>query len=302
MTVIHSLYNEPGTVNIEAEKCILCGKCVNICPAEIFSAAGDKININPDSGLGCIACGHCMMVCSSDAVTVTGRGLSPDDLSALPESEQIATSDQLKSLMQSRRSIRKFKDQPIAPETLAKIIDMASTAPMGIPPWGIGCVTVNGKEKVRQLADKIVRAYVGLVKVCKPWLLQTMRPFIGKQRYEIFSSFIIPLAKTYIEGHKQGHDLLFYDAPAVMIFHHSPYTQDVDAMIACTYAMLAAESLGLGTTLIGAAAPIIQRNKKLLRELGIPQGNTPAIALIIGYPAVHFEKTIKRKFSSNNIL
>ena len=69
-------------------------------------------------------------------------------------------------------------------------------------------------------------------------------------------------------------------------------------MIACTYAMLAAESCGLGTTMIGAAALIITRKRELCRRLGIPDGNKPAIALIIGYPAAHYRRGIVRHFSS----
>jgi hypothetical protein len=58
--------------------------------------------------------------------------------------------------------------------------------------------------------------------------------------------------------------------------------------------MLAAESLGLGTTIIGAAAPIMKRNKRLCRRWGIPDANTPAIALIVGHPAVKFKRAIRR--------
>jgi nitroreductase len=101
-----------------------------------------------------------------------------------------------------------------------------------------------------------------------------------------------------VEGRRQGRDLLFYDAPAVLLFHHSPYVDASEAMIACTYAMLAAESLGLGTTMIGAAAPIIMRKRELCQQLGIPDGNKPAIALILGYPAVHFRRGVIRRFAS----
>jgi len=101
-----------------------------------------------------------------------------------------------------------------------------------------------------------------------------------------------------VEGRRQGRDLLFYDAPAVLLFHHSPYVDASEAMIACTYAMLAAESTGLGTTMIGAAVPIIMRKRELCQRLGIPDGNKPAIALIVGYPAVQFRCGIVRSFAS----
>jgi nitroreductase len=112
--------------------------------------------------------------------------------------------------------------------------------------------------------------------------------------------FILPLGQTYLRYHQQGRDVLFYDAPAVLIFHHSPYTDPAETYIACTYAMLAAESLGLGSTMIGAAAPVIAQNRTLCRSLGIPDGNKPAIALILGYPSATFRRTVRRSFSSVN--
>jgi len=51
-------------------------------------------------------------------------------------------------------------------------------------------------------------------------------------------------------------------------------------------------------TMTGAAAPIIMRKRELCRQLGIPDGNKPAIALIVGYPAVRFRRGIVRHFSS----
>ena len=71
-----------------------------------------------------------------------------------------------------------------------------------------------------------------------------------------------------------------------------------EAMIACTYARLGAESLGLGTIMIGAATPIIMRKRELCRRLGNPDGNRPAIALTAGYPAVRFRRGVIRRFTS----
>ena len=303
MAIVHSLYSEPGCAVIDNDKCIHCGKCIDICPAEILSEINGTITVENTKGMGCIACGHCMMVCPTDAIAVSGHGVSKDDLQAMPTVDQLATADQLKALMQKRRSCRKFSDEAVTNEQLRQVIDMASTAPMGIPPWDIGITAVNGKEKVSKITDDIMQGYTGMIKIMRPFVVKLMRPMLGKYKYELFSSFIIPLAKLYVEGHSHGKDMLFYDAPALLIFHHSPYCQDVDATIAGTYAMLAAESLGLGTTIIGGAPPIMQRNKKMCQELGIPKGNTPSMAMIIGHPATAgFRKTIKREFSHTQIM
>jgi hypothetical protein len=53
--------------------------------------------------------------------------------------------------------------------------------------------------------------------------------------------------------------------------------------------------------MIGGAPPILQRNKQLCRSLGIPEGHTPSLALILGYPDVEFKHAIRRKFSFTDI-
>jgi nitroreductase/NAD-dependent dihydropyrimidine dehydrogenase PreA subunit len=297
MAIMHSLYREGGTVTIDEQLCSHCAKCAAICPAEVLGFENGHVSVKPDSPFGCIACGHCMMSCPEGAVRVTGRGISPEDLRPLPPKAQRAGADQLAALMQSRRSVRHFREEEMDPALLERMVEMAASAPMGIPPWDVGCVTVCGREKVQWLAAEVVQGYQGFLNMFKPWLLTCLRPFQGRETNEMFRHFILPLARTYVEHHRRGRDMLFYNAPAVLIFHHSPYADPVDAAIACTYAMLAAESMGLGTTIIGGAPPILQRNKRLCASLGIPKANKPSLSMIVGYPKVEFKRTIQRKFS-----
>jgi len=278
VAVIHSRYPEAGVVTIDRTTCTDCGCCAQICPTDVLRLDADHVTIHADSPLGCIACGHCMMACPEQSVNVMGRGLSPADLMPLPPPNERATAEAFAALLQARRSVRRFTDQDVDSALLERIVALAASGPMGVPPWDMGCVVVRGRAEVRQLAAGIIQGYAGFLKVVRPWLLTALRPFVRTTTYERFRSFIRPLAEMYVEGHRQGRDLLFYDAPAVLVFHHSPYADLADATIACAYAMLAAEALGLGTTMIGGAAPMLQRNPALCRRLGIPPNHTPAIA------------------------
>lgn len=298
MPVSHSLHSEAGTVTIDHAACTRCGECALICPTEVLRLEEGRVQVHTESMFGCIACGHCMMVCPTDSVRVIGRGISPSDLLPLAPSEERADGKALAALIQARRSVRRFKEEEPTPELLQRILAMAASGPMGIPPWDVGCVVIRGRNRVQELAGDIVTEYKGLLKLLKPWLLALMRPFMKRPAYEQLRGFILPLAQSYVDGRNKRRDLLFYDAPTVLLFHHSPYVDASEAMIACTYAMLAAESLGLGTTMIGAAAPIIMRKRELCQRLGIPEGNKPAIALIVGYPAVHFRRGVTRHFAS----
>jgi NAD-dependent dihydropyrimidine dehydrogenase PreA subunit/nitroreductase len=298
MAVVHSQYREAGTVTIDESTCGQCGLCAQVCPTEVLRFADERVSVHPDSTFGCIACGQCMMVCPDGSVTVRGRGVSPDDLVDLPPREQRATAEGLAALMTARRSVRRFSSRDVERELLQQVLAMASSAPMGIPPWDVGCVVINGRERVREVAFDVARGYERLLKVLSPTALKLVRPFMRPRTHAQLRTFILPLAQTYVERYRRGEDVIFYGAPAVLVFHHSPYADLADASIACTYAMLAAESLGLGTTMIGGAPPLIQRDKGLCRRLGIPDGNKPTIALILGYPAVTYRRAIRRPFVS----
>ena len=71
-------------------------------------------------------------------------------------------------------------------------------------------------------------------------------------------------------------DLLFYGAPCVLLFHQSPYADPVDGHIACTYAMIAAESLGLGTCMIGWFD-----EARIKRLLSVPRGTRIGLVISI---------------------
>jgi Fe-S-cluster-containing hydrogenase component 2 len=181
MPVRHSLHREAGIVTIEPFTCTHCGECGRICPTEVLRLEDGQIQVHPESMFGCIACGHCMMVCPTESVRVTGRGIFPSDLVPLTPTEERADGSALANLMQARRSVRHFKLEEPAPELLRRIVAMAASGPMGIPPWDVGCLVVRGRERVRALAGDIVTGYAGFLKIFKPWLLALLRPLMNRQ-------------------------------------------------------------------------------------------------------------------------
>ena len=305
MSVISSLGEVSGVPVIDREACTCCGDCAEACPTGVLRVDPDGgIRIDATATFGCFACAHCMMACPTDAVRVNGRGLCPDDLAALPRPETRATPEQIEALFLSRRSVRHFQDTPVSAELLDRVIAAAATAPMGIPPWEVGIVALNGHERVRELARDTAKLYAGLLKFADhPLVLALLRPFLKGTTYRQLRSFILPLARDIVAADKLGEDHVLYDAPAVLLFHTSPHADAVDAdaadaVIACTYAMIAAEALGLGSCMIGCVAPPLSRNRKLCAKHGIPAGHKPALVLILGHPAISYRKAIRRAFLS----
>jgi nitroreductase/NAD-dependent dihydropyrimidine dehydrogenase PreA subunit len=299
MGVISSLGDAPGVPVIDKSKCTVCESCAKACPTGVLSKQGDGIQVNNSVAFGCIACGHCMMVCPSGGISVSGRKLSPADIVDLPPQEQRPTLEQIESLFLSRRSVRHFKNDEVSGHLLDRVVAAAAMAPMGIPPWEIGIVVFDGREKVRELARDTANTYEGLLKFMdNSVVMPLMRPFMKKATYDQFKTFILPLGRKIVEGRNAGEDWVLYNAPAALLFHNSPYADAADATIACTHAMIAAESLGLGTCMIGCLSPAVARRKDLLKKYGIPDGHKPAIVLILGYPAIKFRKAIHRPFFS----
>jgi ferredoxin len=299
MGVISSVGDAPGNPVIDKAICTNCGDCARICPVKVLSESDNGILVSNANAFGCIACGQCMMVCPLDCIAVNGRRMGPENIVALPGKENFAPAEQLEALLLSRRSIRRFSADNVSRDSIDRVVAAAATAPMGIPPWEVGVTVFHGRDKVGELARDTVDSYAGLLKIIDNTVAQALcRLFMKKTVRQQFESFILPLGRILVDGKKQGKDYVLYDAPAALLFHVSPYADGADAFIACTYAMIAAASLGLGTCMIGCAAPVLSRRKELLKKYGLPHGNTPKIVLILGYHDNPHRKAVRRPFQS----
>lgn len=288
---------KPVEVTINTQKCVNCGLCAQACPAEYLLFDG-KIHVNDDAFLGCVQCGHCMMACPHDAITIKGEGISPEDI--FPLDGNHAGYDSLYSLLAKRRSIRKYKNEPVSKEMIEKILRAASTGAISIPPYEVKVLVINGKEKVQEFAADIVNSIKKTLKFMNSFTLQLFKPFIGENNYRMFNEFILPLMKITVDEREKGKDVLFYDAPVVVLFYTTPFSDKEDAIIASTLAENAANSLGLGTCVIGTVPPVINKNDKLKAKYGLFKEETVQLAFILGHPEKRFSKGIKRQFKEVN--
>jgi NAD-dependent dihydropyrimidine dehydrogenase PreA subunit len=54
---------------VDEEKCVGCGECVDVCPVDVYEMQDDKsVPVNAEE---CIGCESCVEVCEQDAITVT---------------------------------------------------------------------------------------------------------------------------------------------------------------------------------------------------------------------------------------
>ncbi len=77
------------TLSLNEEKCMGCGRCLEVCPHEVFALEAGKARIADRDG--CMECGACAKNCPAEALSVEAgvgcaaaiisgalRGTSPD--------------------------------------------------------------------------------------------------------------------------------------------------------------------------------------------------------------------------------
>jgi ferredoxin len=301
MPIPTSRTNTSAEIFIDNEKCSGCGECVTVCKDYNLEIIDGKVRKSGRFIFGCIACGHCMMICPKEAIWIEGRCLSRNDAFTLPDKSETADYNALFSLLKHRRSIREFTDKPIDREIIDKIISAAQTAPMGIPPSDVHLLVFDSKEKVRNFTNDYSLYLKNIRWMASDWFLALMRPFWGKVTGDMMKSFIKPVFKIFSGGITGKPNLITYDAPLAIYFYGSPYADPADSLIAATYALLAGESLGLGTCMLGAIHPFIQKGKKaqkLREKWGIKYASSEGLFVIFGYSDVKYKRGVARSFAS----
>lgn len=56
------------TLMLDADKCVGCGMCADVCPHAVFEVAQRKVRLRDRDG--CMECGACALNCPAGAITV----------------------------------------------------------------------------------------------------------------------------------------------------------------------------------------------------------------------------------------
>jgi nitroreductase len=235
--------------------------------------------------------------CPKGAITVTGRRLRPEDAVELPPEDRRATADQLDGLLLARRSVRHFSPEEVDRPVLDRLLEITSTAPMGVPPSDVGILVFHGREKVRQFVADAMGVFRRQLKVFSPLVLTLMRPFYKKADYQMVRDFVRPVYRSYLADWERGKDRFCYGSPLVLLFHQDGMADQGDSYVAATYAMLAAESLGLGSCMLGMTVGL-GYDKRFRAKYGIPVGDKIGLALTIGHPVARFRRGVRRRLAS----
>ncbi|RJR43237.1 MAG: 4Fe-4S dicluster domain-containing protein [Desulfobacteraceae bacterium] len=288
-------------IRIDKEKCRACGVCGRICPRYIPETIehGDiRETVLSTERIGlCMECGHCEALCPSGAIHVdsfSGRFFEP-------VKKPDITEGQLLALLKQRRSIRRYKDEPVPRNVLNRIIEAAHSAPTGTGSQSTGVLVIDNPGTLKSLSAHFYSLYRRLEKaLANPVARFIIQKKKGKKILNILRNFVMPGMHWYIKWHDAGRsDEILRDCPVLILFYSpdsEPMGED-NCTVAAYHAILMAEVLGVGTCFNHLIPPACNEDPEVKQILNLPQDCDVYVGLTAGYPKYSFKRIVPRRLA-----
>jgi nitroreductase/ferredoxin len=290
MGMTHPTPSQTVEITISHDRCTHCGRCVTTCPRCLVVHDGEWIRPVDDLSK-CLLCGHCVAVCEPDALR---HSHVPVD--AAPLNGELELNDQvLERFLRRRRSIRRFKRDPVEQAKLDRLLDVARYAPTGGNTQAVHYTILTGDE-VRQLEVATADFYRQLIRRLEsPVGRVLVRLVVGAEPMERLVTGVPDLKRDVdrVERNEKGY---CHNAPVVILVHGGRVYPTIpeDCCFATYHLILAAETLGLGSCLIGFITQAAARSKTIRNVVGLPAGHRIYSTLAVGYPAERFFRLVPR--------
>ena len=262
-----------SNIEFNKEKCIKCGACAKDCIT--YSIDFDEIGypkIATDGEERCISCQHCFAICPTGAITFNDK--KPEDASLV----NYGNSDEILSLIKSRRSIRQFENENISGEQFKQLKEMLAYIPTGCNYNSLHFSIIESKSVMEKI---------------KNYTYEKLLKLISNKFTEKYAGKFI----KYKQAIENGEDVIFRNAPHMIVVSTSIKAPcaNIDPIIALSYFELYAQSLGIGTCWCGFAQACFKIMPKLSSVVKIPDGYKPAYVMLFGKSKVKYNRTILPK-------
>jgi nitroreductase len=236
----------------------------------------------------CFRCGHCLTICPTDAINFENAD-PPYLFDEAKNPEQIIDFENLMKLIRSRKSIRIYLNKEVEKEKIESVLDAMRYAPSASNRQNREYIVITNRSKISELSKDVgtlmfrARRYLNFRYLLAPFVRGVLKRRLLSKR----TKFAL---EDFIRKSKKGIDMIFFDAPCVIILHAPVYAKmsPADAGLAITHGMFAALSLGLGTCWIGFAQEYFMRTKRARKKWGIPTKHDVFGVFILGYPELEF--------------
>lgn len=288
-------------ISIDKEKCESCGICGIVCPRHVLETLREnekkQTRVSQEREGLCMVCGHCTAVCPNDAIRVNGLNFD-----AFKEVKPLdITGDSLLTLMEQRRSVRRYKDEPVPREMLDRIIEACRRAPTGTGSQSTGILVLDQTESLETLSKLLHGAYQELDKALGNFIARFMiKRKVGNRVFHTLQDFVMPGMRWYLRWKMEGRgDEILRDCRALMLFH-SPILEpmgEANCTISAFHAIFMAEVLGVGSCFNDLVPPVCNRSAEIRELLGLSKEREFYSSLTLGFPKYKFHKTVPRNLA-----
>ena len=288
-------------VTIDSQQCKKDGLCAMVCPVTVIQQDEKATvpKISDERIEYCIACGQCVAICREGAIS---HSEFPSTTIRAIQFEQMPTTEQVLQLLKTRRSIRAFRDKPLAKDTIETIIDGARFAPSGHNSQSTEFLVVRDRAVLNKVSAMVIEYLKFEIKRFANPLFRTVALLADRDLAES-GLHEIPGFKRLIQMFESGADPILNGAPVLLAFpaRRTDGFADINAQLALQNASLVAHALGIGHFYTGwvlspCRAPMAWTwNRRMPDLLGIPPENNLYGALALGYPLPRFKNMIERK-------
>lgn len=200
----------------------------------------------------------------------------------------------LKNIIETRRSIRKFVDEPVPKDVFEKIINCARWAPSSTnsQPWKF--IGISNKGLIEQIAEAVEGEMLNFEeKLSQSGNLSAVKSLHAFSKYTLFfrnaPGIIMCLYQPY-KSRFSDETFFAVDKSRVELFNSIESIKSTS--LAAQNILLAAHSLGYGTCAM--SAPIIFGGNKIKQILNISEEYSIMLLIAIGKPAEEVRPTPRK--------